>query len=316
MKKILLTSLIAVIVFSGNYIYGQQQVPNSGFELWEEFGFGPDTLEPVNWNSLKSSDGGDLINGVIPVTLERSEDAHSGMYSAKLTNDTILIFVAPGAMTNGRVHATLPPTDAYVYTVDSLPEFHTPFSDFPDSLTLWAKYFPTDNDIARITAILHTDTAKIADSLQTNWVAVAYLNIEGEVDEWTRFSVPFEYLTSDTPEYILFAMFAGDAANALPQSTLYIDDLELIYYNTGIFKKQSDFCHLFMDGEYLHLILDQEYMQDEYLLQVYDLSGRVMFSKRIIPALEHKIRLDIHKGIYLVKIHNGQCIRTRKIIVN
>jgi len=59
-------------------------VPNSGFELWEEFGFGPDTLEPVNWNSLKSSDGGDLINGVIPVTLERSTDAHSGMYSAKL----------------------------------------------------------------------------------------------------------------------------------------------------------------------------------------------------------------------------------------
>jgi len=219
-------------------------------------------------------------------------------------------------MTNGRVHATLPPTDAYVYTVDSLPEFHTPFSDFPDSLTLWAKYFPTDNDIARITAILHTDTAKIVDSLQTNWVAVAYLNIEGEVDEWTRFSVPFEYLTSDTPEYILFAMFAGDAANALPQSTLFLDDLELIYYNTGIFEKQSDFCHLFMDGEYLHLILDQEYMEDEYLLQVYDLSGRVMFSKRIIPALEHKIRLDIHKGIYLVKIHNGQCIRTRKIILN
>jgi hypothetical protein len=119
MKKMLLTSLIAISFFTCNCIIGQQQVPNSGFELWEEFGFGPDTLEPVNWNSLKSSDGGDLINGVIPVTLERSTDAHSGMYSAKLTNDTILIFVAPGAMTNGRVHATLPPTDAYVYTVDS-----------------------------------------------------------------------------------------------------------------------------------------------------------------------------------------------------
>ena len=78
---------------------------------------------------------------MIPVTLERSTDAHTGMYSVKLENDTILGMVAPGTMTNGRVHATLPPSDAYVYTIDSMPEFHTPFTDLPDSLEVWAKFF-------------------------------------------------------------------------------------------------------------------------------------------------------------------------------
>ena len=148
---------------------------------------------------------------VIPVTLERSTDAHSGDYSVKLRNDTILIFVAPGTMTNGRVHATLPPADAYVYTIDSLPEFNTPFTDLPDSLTAWIKFFPQENDIAHVTAILHSDTAKIADSTQTNWIAVASIDVPVQVDEWTQFSAPFQYLNNNTPEYILFAIYAGDA---------------------------------------------------------------------------------------------------------
>ena len=136
---------------------------NPGFEYWEEIGFGPDTLEPVEWNSLKTSDGGEFINNVIPVVWYRSTDAHSGMYSVKLVNSPIAGLVAPGTLTNGRVHATLPPSDAYVYTIDSMPEFSTPFTDMPDSLQIWAKFFPDSSDIAHVIVILHTDTAKIAN---------------------------------------------------------------------------------------------------------------------------------------------------------
>jgi hypothetical protein len=316
MKTTLLTLLLSGLIVSGNNVFGQQQPQNPGFEFWEEFGFGPDILEPINWNSLKSSDGGDVINSVIPVTLERSTDANSGMYSAKLTNDTILMFVAPGAITNGRVHATLPPTDAYVYTIDSLPEFHTPFTEMPDSLTLWVRYFPAENDIAHITAILHTDTAKIPDDNMTNWIAVANIDITDEFDSWTRISTPFVYLSNETPEYILFAMFAGDGANAMPGSTLYIDDLELIYNSTGIASGQPELFNLFMERDHLRIIVDEHYQKDEFILEIFDLTGRSMVSTRFIPAVNNGIRINIPAGIYLCNIYNSSITHSQKIIIN
>ncbi|MCD4735654.1 MAG: hypothetical protein K8R53_06390 [Bacteroidales bacterium] len=208
-----ISSFLSIILglFFVSVVQGQQQPENPGFEFWEEIGFGPDTLEPVNWSSLKTSDGGELINSVIPVVWERSTDAHGGNYSIKLYNDTILTLVAPGTLTNGRVHAALPPTDAYVYTIKEDPQWNTPFTETPDSLTAWAKYFPQEGDLAHVIAILHTDTAKIADSTMFNWVAIAHIELPEQVDDWTKFTAPFVYLNTDTPEYILFAMYAGDA---------------------------------------------------------------------------------------------------------
>lgn len=296
--------------------FGQQQIENPGFELWEEYGYGPDTLEPVNWNSLRTSDGGDLINGVIPVTLERSTDAHTGMYSVKLENDTILGMVAPGTMTNGRVHATLPPSDAYVYTIDSLPEFHTPFTDLPDSLKVWAKFFPQGGDIGRIVAILHSDTAKIADPLQTNWIAVANIDFTEETTEWTKFEAPFEYLNSDTPEYLLFAIYAGDAANSLLGSILYLDDFEMVYHETGIHTIAKDNIKVYFSNNQLTANFLNSNMKESCELEIIDLSGRILLSKQISPDEITKFNVNIPAGIYICKIQNSSFNFSQKIIKN
>ena len=281
---------------------GQQQPENPGFELWEEYGFGPDTLEPVNWNSLKSSDGGNFINKVIPITLERSTDAHSGDYSVKLRNDTILIFVAPGTMTNGRVHATLPPSDAYVYTIDSLPEFNTPFTDKPDSLSAWIKFFPQENDIAHVAAILHSDTAKIADTTQTNWIAFASIDVPVQVDEWTQFIVPFQYLNTNTPEYILFAIYAGDAVNSKPFSEMYLDDIELIYHETGIQAKPEDVLKLGVTGNNLTVYLPAKYYGQLVNLEITDLSGRRVVAQNFTSKPSNSFTIDLLQGMYVCRV--------------
>lgn len=292
---------------------GQQQIENPGFETWEEIGFGPDTLEPVQWNSLKSSDGGFLINKVIPVTMEQSTDAHSGMYSVKLVNDTILGMVAPGTMTNGRVHATLPPSAAYVYTIDSMPDFNTSFTDLPDSLDVWAKFFPITGDIGHIIAVLHTDTAKIADPDQTNWVAVATIDFTEETTDWTKFSAPFVYLNSDTPEYILFAIYAGDAQNALLGSALYLDDFELIYHNTSIDDKLDPNIDLYFSGNNL-IIKGNNDSDENSTIEILDLSGRVLFSKQINDIISVRIPVDLPKGIYICRIQNTSFNVSQKLI--
>jgi hypothetical protein len=300
--------LINLIAFS------QQQPENPGFELWEEIGYGADTLEPVNWSSLKTSDGGDIINDVIPVVWERSTDSHSGMYSIKLINMPILTMIAPGTLTNGRVHATLPPSDAYVYTIDTVPDWNSPFTDKPDSLNIWAKFFPQGMDVAHVIAILHTDTAKVADSLQTNWVAVASIDIENQVDGWTKFSTPFVYLNEDTPEYILFAIYAGDAANALEGSILFLDDIHLSYYNTLVESTQLEDVKMYFSGNNLVVGCENSNPPEILKLKILDMSGRVVHRSEIPGNHANKVSVDIPHGVYICSIQTGTAKYSMKLI--
>lgn len=313
MKIVLLCLFLSTIVFYQSY--GQQQPENPGFEMWEEIGYGPDTLEPVGWNSLKTSDGGDMINDVIPVVWEQSTDAHSGMYSIRLFNEPILTLVAPGTLTNGRVHAAIDPADAYVFTIDSLPEFNTPFTGKPDSLTVWVKFSPMLNDIAHVIAVLHTDTAKIADPEHTNWIAVATIDIAGESTAWTRLSAPFEYLNTDTPEYILFAIYAGDAQNALVGSELYLDDFELIYYNTAVQNADAGHFRLVQSGNELVLTCDPVNQNKTLRLDITDISGNRLFTQQFQSEPSNAIGIKLTPGIYICCIQGADFIHSEKFII-
>jgi len=314
MKKKLLLIYLIFFALTINQSSGQQQPENPGFEFWEEIGYGPDTLEPVGWNSLKTSDGGDMINDVIPVVWEQSTDAHSGMFSIRLFNEPILTLVAPGTLTNGRVHAAIDPADAYVFTIDSLPEFNTPFSDEPDSLSVWAKFFPQDNDVAHVIAILHTDTAKIADPDQTNWIAFANIDFPFQVDSWTKFSAPFQYLSSDTPEYILFAMYAGDAQNSLVGSVLFLDDFELVYYNTSVNEPSDINFEAYFSGGDLVVNISSHSLSEIAQVEILDLTGRILFAHKFESGKTNRFTLDVPPGIFICTVQKQTCIASKLII--
>lgn len=307
--------LLVTIFFTVSIVaIGQQQPQNPDFEEWEDVGIHPDTLEPVNWSSLKTSDGGDLINMAIPVGWFQSEDAHSGMYSVKLQSNEILSLVAPGVLTNGRVHAAVPPTDAYVYTVDTALEWHTNFTDLPDSLSIWSKYMPQGTDIAHIIAVLHTGEAKIFDSTMTNWVAVANVDIAGEVNDWTEFEVPFTYLSDITPEYLLFGIFIGDAVNATVGSILYLDDFEFIYHETGVPTYAKNDINVYFSNNQLIVDMHNTGMDEICKLEVVDLAGRVLISKPINPQEISTILTDIPAGIYIYSIKSETFKHAQKIV--
>jgi len=308
------TILVILSLIVVGSVYGQQQVENPGFEEWEEIGFGPDTLEPVNWSSLKTSDGGDFINDAIPVVWYQSTNAHSGMYSVKLVNQDILGLVAPGTLSNGRVHAAVPPTDAYVYTVKDDPQWYTPFTDNPDSLTLWAKYFPQDGDKAQLFAVLHSDTAKIPDPLMTDWIAYANITISGEYSEWTRFSIPFTYLSSEMPEYLLFGFFAGDVVDSKLGSILYLDDVELTKNTTSIEGFETADHNIYLSHDELHIKFNSEISPKTATLEIISISGQVLMSEEFIPAPTNKFRFNFPHGVYICKVKNSEMEITQKIV--
>jgi len=315
-KKILfLFVYFSAMLLGVQSLFGQQQIENPGFEFWEEVGFGPDTLEPVEWSSLKTSDGGEFINDAIPVVWEQSIDAHSGMYSIKLINMPILTLVAPGTLTNGRVHAAVPPTNAYVYTVKEDPQWNTAFTDTPDSLVVWAKFMPEGNDMAHAVAILHTDTAKVFDSTMFNWVAVASIDFAGQISEWTRFSVPFTYLNGNETEYILLAVFAGDGVNALAGSILYLDDFELIYNSSSVASQSETIPKIYFSNNKL-VIHPADNSFNRSKIKLIDLTGHTLLSREIDSGHKTTISADLPSGMYFCRYTNAGNDFTVKLIKN
>ena len=221
-KHLFLFLLSIAIAFTAN---SQQQPENPGFENWEDVGL--DVDEPVEWSSIKTSDNS-FLNGLAPYVWDQSTDAHSGSYSIKLFNTTIWTTVAAGTVTNGRVHSDMDPNNGYVFTDVNNSQWNTPLTDKPDSIAIWVKFSPEGGDVAQLKAVLHNGTAQIPDPAMTNWNALAQIDIPDEISTWTRFSAPFDYFNSNTSEYILFVLSSG-GASATDGSTVYFDDIELIY---------------------------------------------------------------------------------------
>jgi hypothetical protein len=222
MKKIVLTVSLSMICFAFAY---SQQPENPGFEFWENVGL--NVPEPVDWSSIKTSDGGSFINGLAPYVWDQSTDAHTGNYSVRLYNNSALGIVASGMVTNGRVHAELSGT-GWAFTDPANSQWNTPLTLKPDSVAVWIKYTPAGSDVAQVKALLHTGSAKIPDAAQTNWIAMAEIDIPETLTTWTRVSAPFHYFNSNTPEYVLFVLSAA-GTSATMGSVAYFDDLELIY---------------------------------------------------------------------------------------
>lgn len=209
--------------------FAQPQLENPGFETWNNAGQA--TEEPSEWSSLKTSDGGALINSLVPQLCWRSDDAHTGTRSVNLRTVSSLAGDANGLLTNGRVHAELDVQNSYMFTDQENAQWHTPMASRPDSLVGWFKAQPEPGDRANIGALLHVSDGRLpAFGTEGNYVAGASWKAPyGEVASWTRFAVPFQYLNNTPPEYVLLILTAGDSAGSSVGTQVWYDDLALIY---------------------------------------------------------------------------------------
>lgn len=207
----------------------QPQLENPSFEAWDNAGQA--TQEPQQWSSLKTSDGGAFINGLVPQLCWRSTDARTGQYSVNLRTVSSVIGAANGLLTNGRVHAELDVANSYMYTVQDNEQWRTAMTSKPDSIVGWFKATPQTGDRANVGALLHIDEGRLpAFGTEGNYVAGASWKAPfGSVSQWTRFSAPFQYLNDWQPGWILLILTAGDSAGSQVGTQAWFDDLALIY---------------------------------------------------------------------------------------
>lgn len=221
--------LFAVALSPSLAAHAQPQLENASFEAWDNVGQA--TQEPQQWSSLKTSDGGAFLNSLVPQLCWRSTDARTGQYSVNLRTVNSAVGAANGLLTNGRVHAELNVANSYMYTVQDNEQWRTAMTSRPDSIVGWFKATPQTGDRANVGALLHVDDGRLpAFGTEGNYVAGASWKAPfGSVNEWTRFSAPFQYLNDWQPEWILLILTAGDSAGSQVGTQVWFEDLALIY---------------------------------------------------------------------------------------
>lgn len=296
MKK----SLVYFVCFCSIQYHGQQ-LDNNSFENWENVGTSNE--EPIEWSSTKTSDNSSL-NGFAPQVLYRTSDAHSGSYAAKLVNKnvTLVNVVANGLLTNGRVHSSTNPDNAYVFSDVNNSDWHQDFTYYPDSLTGWYKYAPQSNDIGEVTVLIHAGSTEIPTNNSSNWVAIAEKRFTSSVNSWTRFSAPFYYFnTIHNPQYILCVASAGDSTLAIANSELKIDDLQLIYNVTTDELNGKGVLRIVNNNNYIK-VLNLNAKTSEY--SIFNITGKLIMTNRISND-NYQISIeDLITGIYVLRINN------------
>jgi len=290
-----------------------QQIENPGFENWEDAGTVID--EPVNWSSIKTGDGGDIINSAAPVVWGQSDDAHTGNFSVELFNVFTFGIVATGTTTNGRTHPDFVPDDAYAFTDPNDDRWHTVLTGHPDSVAIWAKYTPQENDTAQVKVLLHTGdgTLPATPENEDNKIAYAQINIAGTVDTWTQFKAPFTWFSEDNPEYMLIVITAGNGTQAIEGSRVWYDDIELIYNPASIIDIPANKGLIYATGNTIYLNkLPQNHLTGS-TIEITNLNGSVVFSTQVSS---NKIDLKgdhFSSGLYLVRVYGKEINYTQKI---
>lgn len=310
-RQLLLFNLLFLLL---PLVYYGQQIENPGFEEWETLS--AILMEPVNWSTIKTADD-DFIASVAPVTFEQSTDARSGNYALRLYNVNAFGVVATGAITNGRFHAEFDINKSYSFSDTTDVRWHLPFTARPDSLAGWFKFFPQENDKAQFKVILHVKECKMPEfGTFPNWVGMAQFRTEPGVtyENWTRFSVPFEYFQDINPRYLLCVVNSGDSTSAVAGSWLLADDLELIYGSSGL--KDPQMPATFIRVHHNMLTIDMAY-EAEYLgrwFSLSDLSGRTVLSLQLSSS---KVTLPDHLrgGVYIAVLQGKNMPHVQKIMI-
>ena len=299
--------IFALLIINGTL---SQQLENSGFEQWENVGTGEE--EPLSWSSTKTSDNSSL-NGLAPQVISRSTDAHTGTYAAKLVNKNVpfVNIVANGILTNGIVHTTTNPQDSYVYTDVNSSDHSQPFTSFPDSIVGWYKYAPQGNDVGNIQVLLHGSYGQLPVDASTSIIALAEFDFSAN-SNWTRFSTPFIYYpTINNPAYILCNISAGDSTQAVANSELKIDDLELIYNTTKIPDESTNSINV----TYLNDHLQFSNIVNEINYAIYNLQGQLMNIGKI-DRYNRNVSITLEIGIYFISIQSKDHHQSIKILVD
>lgn len=204
----------------------QSQIPNGGFEIWEV----TDTIPPINpadpvgWTTSNF-----LMNAGGNQTVFMTDDAVEGNYAVRLVTDTSVVLPPFG---NGMLD-TLSGFVA-LGVVNQINPGGIAYSERPDSMSVWVKGIVVPGDTSSILATLtrFNPTTQANDTIATS----GRIGITSTDTVYKKITVPFNYISSENPDLILFQVGVGGRRESeiSPGNELFVDDIQLIGLTTSI----------------------------------------------------------------------------------
>lgn len=217
------TALFAYLLFVVPCV-AQNEIPNAGFEIWEESG----TLfsvyeEPVGWGT--SNPETVAFQFQTASKTDEPQFVHAGNYALKLRTHQvdILNLSVPGGVATADLEINL-----VNQTVEA--SGGVPFTLRPSALQGWYQYLPAGADSARIGALLSrwNPVDQIRDT-----IAIALFETTEMTEGYTFFSSDFEYQSDLNPDTMIVGILCGKVVEPPVGTEMYVDDLSLEYDVVG-----------------------------------------------------------------------------------
>jgi Putative carbohydrate metabolism domain len=312
----------------------QTNITNGGFENWGNTVPAGDTYtEPTNWYSNQSGSSIAALGG--QTCFKDASVVHSGSFACRVetisTTIVITTEIINGNVTTGVVDApTLTKSDGYIGTVNtslSSDVRHMAFTGRPDSLVGWYQYVQGGSaEQGKVRAILHTGdyydpetpTTYHPDPTANKIADLTFLTPASNVSTWTRFSMPFNYVSGTTPAYIMInATSSADQGTTVSGSKLWLDDLEAIYIPTSVHDNviREEDVKVYTYGNFLHInFVGGNEGHSEFTLL--DAGGRVVYSGELDNSGSHTLHLDqLSRGIYFYRLQNSDLCKTGRLVL-
>ncbi len=322
MKKIATLVIAATL---GLNALAQTTITNGGFELWGNTVPTGDThTEPTNWYSNQSGSSTASLGG--QTCFKDNTVVHSGSFSVRVeTISGPFSTVVNGSVTTGVVNApTLSKSDGYIGTVNtsnSSDDRRMSFTGRPDSIVGWYQYTQGGgSEQGKLRAILHTGDYYDPETPSTyhpdptaNKIADAlFLTPTSNVSTWTRFSIPFSYVNSTVPTYIMINITSSaNQTTTTTGSKMWIDDLEAIYNPPAAVKNNinnGESVQVYTAGKTVY-VNDAASFNDQTILTIYDMNGKAVATQYIQNQQLFSYVLNQPTGIYTYRLSSaGFCI--------
>lgn len=273
-----------------------QSLPNSDMEDWDNVFF--IYWEPHDWFTLNPfivlGSGGDAV------AVEKSTDAYSGNYSAKITTTEITIseqlVVVPGILTLAEFSLNLS---------DSTFSFTGGYflQENVKSLRGYYKYSAVEDDSASVLIYNYKNEGGVTDTIGFGF---SFLS---PTDEWQAFEVEMQNINNAVPDTFNVLFSSSSGLSAQEGSSLYIDSIS-IETNTGIIDLWSPKTKMkiYPNPALNNITFNTNKIENNRILTIYDNFGKPIIVKDF-PKQTIKLNISyLSSGIYTYKLSKGNKI--------
>lgn len=293
MKKLLLVLSVLIAIT----IETHAQIPNSGFETWENYSDGGNTYQkPDMWNgSLPYSP---MTHSYSLSQNPESYPAGTGQYSLKIQAD----------VDNG-VRGVAISNDGSDPMINWIPQPSFAINYQPTSLFLYYKYFPSGGDTMLVNVYFYKEGEVIAR---------CYFGTTETISEWTELEVPMTFETEDVPDSATIFCLTGIYTQH-SESVLYVDNLSFSGFVVGINEPVVDDTDFMIYPNPASDIVSIETELKDYkdvTLQIYTINGKLVKSERLDESHKSINIKDLSNGVYIVEVNSFDLFSQRKLIIS